>query len=244
MFVGNRAFALNRHIHSLFCKRKEFCSFKTHPRIQFFSIIVNFGITKLTLMSIINTDMYASPFHVLKIDSRISIKYQFILVAILLALDLRLIVRRDAESLGAAGRKALYYFNNRIFDIQNSFCKGEISEEEGQRQKADVRKDIDCTVYLSKVVVFLVEVTRCTSLLSILNLGGGVLIGFYMNKMPLRNALCAYTPLFCLDAYVMCIPQIIVELAIVFNSEQYEHYTYDTGIKIPQRIMDFVSSHK
>lgn len=111
-------------------------------------------------------------------------------------------------------RFALDSMNTKIFDIDNRLHKKEIPEEEADRQKKLVQKDVDSKSKLAGAAKFLSGCVKACVLLLVLHLVIGTLLGIFASNYYFFDSLKATVPSFCVCSILFTVPQIIVGIAM------------------------------
>lgn len=182
-----------------------------------FSIAVNMRIAGINLESVINKDEGDYIVKLFRINLGLDWIGQLVISLVLLALDLLVVVKGAARVAEVTARFTLDAMNSRIFDIQNRLNKQEFSEEEAERQKILVSEEIDRVSYFDGTMKFMSGCVKCTILLLLVILIGGILAGMFVNKMSITDALSMNMSLFFSYVIAFTVPQIIVGLSTVYN---------------------------
>ena len=111
-------------------------------------------------------------------------------------------------------RFALDSMNTKFFDIDNRLHKKEISEEEADKQKKLVQKDVDSKSKLAGAAKFLSGCVKACVLLLILHLVIGTLLGSFASNYDFLDSLKATVPSFCVSSFLFTVPQIIIGIAV------------------------------
>lgn len=113
-----------------------------------------------------------------------------------------------------SARFALDSMNTKFFDIDNRLHKKEISEEEADKQKKLVQKDVDSKSKLAGAAKFLSGCVKACVLLLILHLVIGTLLGSFASNYDFLDSLKATVPSFCVSSILFTVPQIITGIAV------------------------------
>ena len=112
-----------------------------------------------------------------------------------------------------SARFALDSMNTKFFEIDNRLLEKEISEEEADRLKNLVQKEVDSKSRLAGAAKFLSGCVKASILLLILHLVIGVLLGIFANDYAFFDSIKATAPSFCVNSILFTIPQIITGTA-------------------------------
>ena len=136
---------------------------------------------------------------ILSVEMRIRInpdtcfKYMYIIniiVAImLLLLAFRFIRKGVTVAVEAAARFALDSMNQKIFDIDNKVVSGSISKDEAEKQKDNLRKEIDFYSNLVGISKFFIGNMKALIFLYVISIAGGSLYGVHQYGYSVHGAL-------------------------------------------------------
>ena len=184
-----------------------------------FSLAINIRTVGITLDAVINKNGGEYVAQMFQNDSICNFVCRIINALIFIFLDLSIAVKGATRIAEINARFTLDAMNNKIFDIQNSLNKQEISEEEADRQKKLIREEVDHANDLDGAMKFLSGSVKCTMLLLLVALVGGILAGIFLNKMPITDAVSMNMMVFFSNAISFSVPQIMVGIAALFEVE-------------------------
>ena len=99
-------------------------------------------------------------------------------------------VRKNAKNTSeATARFALDSMNQKLFEVDNNFNSGAITEDEASLQKEEIRKDIGFYSALDGSARFLAGNMKFQTFLYVISIVGGCLYGVHKNNYSIQDAL-------------------------------------------------------
>lgn len=124
-----------------------------------------------------------------------------------------LVVTRGADRVSeVTARFTLDAMNNKMFMIQNQLNSGSISEEEGERRIAQLRKEIDFYSAMDGASKFVSGNVKAGIFITIVNLAGGVITGV-MAGASARDAFANYARLTIGDGLMSQLPALLLSFS-------------------------------
>ena len=151
----------------------------------------------------------------IRINPESGLKFMFLINIIITVVFLILanhFVRKNAANASeTAARFALDSMNQRLFEVDNNFNSGAITEKDVSLQKEEIRKDIDFYSALDGSARFLAGNMKFLTFLFGVSIVGGCLYGVFKNNYSIQDAL----NIVCLPAMLssICCSMSIITLA-------------------------------
>ncbi len=195
--------------------------FQTFPRVILFQTLFSLGInissTRLILTGKMQGGTLANQSDMVKSFARIvagnNLVVGFVIFIILIVVQILVVTKGAGRVSEVAARFSLDSMNQKLFDIDNRFNQGAITEEQAEELKASVRRDIDFYSNMDGSSKFVSGNVKAGVFITVINLIGGFLVGMIMNRMPLTDALNTYSTLTIGDGLTSQLPSLIISFA-------------------------------
>ena len=128
------------------------------------------------------------------------------------------LVNKSNHVFEIAAQIELDTMSNKIFNIQCSLNKNEISYDEAEKRKKAVRKKVDDAYLILSTSKSLVNMIKATLAIALLNVAWVFIQGILMDKLPIIEAMQLFMPFACMIIIATIIPQITMRNAMVFYS--------------------------
>ncbi len=217
--------------------------FQTFPRVillqTLFSLAINISSTRLILTGNFKNGAIQGQSAMVQAFSRIvagnNLVVGFVIFIILIVVQVLVVTKGAGRVSEVAARFSLDSMNQKLFDIDNRLNSGAINEEEAERLKADVRRDIDFYSNMDGSSKFVSGNVKAGIVITVVNLVGGLIIGMVFNggaNLSFGDALETYSKLTIGDGLTSQLPSLIISFAtglLVTGTKSEE--TFDKQLK-------------
>ena len=163
--------------------------FQTFPRVillqTLFSLAINISSTRLILTGNFRNGAIQGQSAMVQAFSRIvagnNLVVGFVIFIILIVVQVLVVTKGAGRVSEVAARFSLDSMNQKLFDIDNRLNSGAINEEEAERLKAEVRRDIDFYSNMDGSSKFVSGNVKAGIVITVVNLVGGLIIGMAFN---------------------------------------------------------------
>ncbi|MCR5188677.1 MAG: flagellar biosynthesis protein FlhA [Treponema sp.] len=198
--------------------------FQTFPRVillqTLFSLAINISSTRLILTGNFKNGAIQGQSAMVQAFSRIvagnNLVVGFVIFIILIVVQVLVVTKGAGRVSEVAARFSLDSMNQKLFDIDNRLNSGAINEEEAERLKADVRRDIDFYSNMDGSSKFVSGNVKAGIVITVVNLIGGLIIGMVFNggaNLSFGEALETYSKLTIGDGLTSQLPSLIISFA-------------------------------
>lgn len=137
----------------------------------------------------------------------------FIIFIILIVVQV-LVVTKGAERVSeVSARFSLDSMNSKMFDVQNELNSGAITEEEAERRKAQIRREIDFYSTMDGSSKFVSGNVKAGIFITVVNLIGGMITGMVFGRMNFTDALNSYARLTIGDGLMSQLPALLISFS-------------------------------
>ncbi|MBP5443080.1 MAG: FHIPEP family type III secretion protein [Treponema sp.] len=134
----------------------------------------------------------------------------FIVFIILIVVQV-LVVTKGADRVSeVSARFTLDAMNNKMFDIQNEFNAGTISEEEATRRKEQIRREVDFYSAMDGASKFVSGNVKAGIFITVVNLIGGIITGMIVGQVTMGEAFKSYATLTIGDGLMSQLPALML----------------------------------
>ncbi|MBP5451318.1 MAG: FHIPEP family type III secretion protein [Treponema sp.] len=134
----------------------------------------------------------------------------FIVFIILIVVQV-LVVTKGADRVSeVSARFTLDAMNNKMFDIQNEFNAGTISEEEAARRKEQIRREVDFYSAMDGASKFVSGNVKAGIFITVVNLIGGIITGMIKGQVTMGEAFASYATLTIGDGLMSQLPALML----------------------------------
>ena len=195
--------------------------FQTFPRIvllqTLFSLAINISSTRLILSGNFQAGTLQGQSDMVKAFAHIvagnNIVIGFVIFIILIVVQVLVVTKGAGRVSEVAARFSLDSMNQKMFDIDNRLNSGAIDEQEAERLKTAIRKEIDFYSNMDGSSKFVSGNVKAGIFITVVNLIGGFIVGMVMNGMPFETALSTYSNLTIGDGLTSQLPSLIISFA-------------------------------
>ena len=195
--------------------------FQTFPRIvllqTLFSLAINISSTRLILSGNFQAGTLQGQSDMVKAFAHIvagnNIVIGFVIFIILIVVQVLVVTKGAGRVSEVAARFSLDSMNQKMFDIDNRLNSGAIDEQEAERLKTAIRKEIDFYSNMDGSSKFVSGNVKAGIFITVINLIGGFIVGMVMNGMPFETALSTYSNLTIGDGLTSQLPSLIISFA-------------------------------
>ena len=195
--------------------------FQTFPRIvllqTLFSLAINISSTRLILSGNFQAGTLQGQSDMVKAFAHIvagnNIVIGFVIFIILIVVQVLVVTKGAGRVSEVAARFSLDSMNQKMFDIDNRLNSGAIDEQEAERLKTAIRKEIDFYSTMDGSSKFVSGNVKAGIFITVINLIGGFIVGMVMNGMPFETALSTYSNLTIGDGLTSQLPSLIISFA-------------------------------
>ena len=198
--------------------------FQTFPRVillqTLFSLAINISSTRLILTGNFRNGAIQGQSAMVQAFSRIvagnNLVVGFVIFIILIVVQVLVVTKGAGRVSEVAARFSLDSMNQKLFDIDNRLNSGAINEEEAERLKAEVRRDIDFYSNMDGSSKFVSGNVKAGIVITVVNLVGGLIIGMAFNggaNLSFVEALETYSKLTIGDGLTSQLPSLIISFA-------------------------------
>ena len=201
--------------------------FQTFPRVilfqTMFSLAINISSTRLILTGQVKNGKLLGQSDMVTAFARIvagdNLVVGFIMFIILIVVQVLVVTKGAGRVSEVAARFSLDSMNQKLFDIDNRFNQGAITEEQAEELKAAVRRDIDFYSNMDGSSKFVSGNVKAGIVITVVNLIGGILMGtvlagFFGNQsLGFSEALKTYSSLTIGDGLTSQFPSLIISFA-------------------------------
>lgn len=196
--------------------------FETFPRVillqTLFGLAINISSTRLILMGKTDTTgaLQNQSFMVqafAKVVAGDDIIIGAIIFIILIIVQLVVVTKGASRVSEVAARFSLDSMNQKLFDVNDRLNQGAITQEEAERQKETIRKEIDFYSAMDGSSKFVSGNVKAGIFITLINLIGGFIMGMVRNGMSFQDALNTYSSLTIGDGLTSQLPSIIISFA-------------------------------
>lgn len=198
--------------------------FQTFPRVillqTLFSLAINISSTRLILTGNFKNGAIQGQSAMVQAFSRIvagnNLVVGFVIFIILIVVQVLVVTKGAGRVSEVAARFSLDSMNQKLFDIDNRLNSGAINEEEAERLKAEVRRDIDFYSNMDGSSKFVSGNVKAGIVITVVNLVGGLIIGMVFNggaNLSFGDALETYSKLTIGDGLTSQLPSLIISFA-------------------------------
>ncbi len=196
--------------------------FETFPRVillqTLFGLAINISSTRLILMgktdatgALQNQSFMVQAFA--KVVAGDDIIIGAIIFIILIIVQLVVVTKGASRVSEVAARFSLDSMNQKLFDVNDRLNQGAITQEEAERQKETIRKEIDFYSAMDGSSKFVSGNVKAGIFITLINLIGGFIMGMVRNGMSFQDALNTYSSLTIGDGLTSQLPSIIISFA-------------------------------
>jgi len=195
--------------------------FQVYPRIVLFQTLFSLGINVSSTRLILNGKLsggqlqkqsaMVQAFADLVAGNELVVG--FIIFIIIIVVQVLVVTKGSDRVAEVAARFSLDSMNNKMFAIQDRVQSGEITPEEGQRQKALIEREIDFYSSMDGATKFVSGNVKAGIFITVINLIGGFIIGMAINHMDFQAALSTYSKLTIGDGLTSQLPSLIISVA-------------------------------
>ena len=195
--------------------------FQTFPRIvllqTLFSLAINISSTRLILSGNFQAGTLQGQSDMVKAFAHIvagnNIVIGFVIFIILIVVQVLVVTKGAGRVSEVAARFSLDSMNQKMFDIDNRLNSSAIDEQEAERLKTAIRKEIDFYSNMDGSSKFVSGNVKAGIFITVINLIGGFIVGMVMNGMPFETALSTYSNLTIGDGLTSQLPSLIISFA-------------------------------
>jgi len=195
--------------------------FQTFPRIvllqTLFSLAINISSTRLILMGNFTAGKLQGQSNMVQAFAKIvagqNVVIGFVIFIILIVVQVLVVTKGAGRVSEVAARFSLDSMNQKMFDIDNRLNSGAIDEQEAERLKTAIRKEIDFYSNMDGSSKFVSGNVKAGIFITVINLIGGFIIGMVMNGMDFQSALSTYSTLTIGDGLTSQLPSLIISFA-------------------------------
>ena len=195
--------------------------FQTFPRIvllqTLFSLAINISSTRLILSGNFQAGTLQGQSDMVKAFAHIvagnNIVIGFVIFIILIVVQVLVVTKGAGRVSEVAARFSLDSMNQKMFDIDNRLNSRAIDEQEAERLKTAIRKEIDFYSNMDGSSKFVSGNVKAGIFITVINLIGGFIVGMVMNGMPFETALSTYSNLTIGDGLTSQLPSLIISFA-------------------------------
>ena len=198
--------------------------FQTFPRVillqTLFSLAINISSTRLILTGNFRNGAIQGQSAMVQAFSRIvagnNLVVGFVIFIMLIVVQVLVVTKGAGRVSEVAARFSLDSMNQKLFDIDNRLNSGAINEEEAERLKAEVRRDIDFYSNMDGSSKFVSGNVKAGIVITVVNLVGGLIIGMAFNggaNLSFVEALETYSKLTIGDGLTSQLPSLIISFA-------------------------------
>jgi len=195
--------------------------FQTFPRIvllqTLFSLSINISSTRLILMGNFTAGKLQGQSNMVQAFAKIvagqNVVIGFVIFIILIVVQVLVVTKGAGRVSEVAARFSLDSMNQKMFDIDNRLNSGAIDEQEAERLKTAIRKEIDFYSNMDGSSKFVSGNVKAGIFITVINLIGGFIIGMVMNGMDFQSALSTYSTLTIGDGLTSQLPSLIISFA-------------------------------
>jgi flagellar biosynthesis protein FlhA len=137
----------------------------------------------------------------------------FIIFIVIIAVQAIVITKGATRIAEVAARFTLDGLPVKQMAIESEYSSGAISEEEAQRRKEDVQREVDFFGQMDGASKFVSGNVTIGIFISVVNLIGGFVVGMIIHNEPFQLALSTYTALTIGDGLVSQLPALLVSTA-------------------------------
>ena len=191
--------------------------FQTFPRIvllqTMFSLAVNISSTRLILTAKSlreQSNMVQAFSRIVAADNPI---IGFLIFIILIVVQVLVVTKGASRVSEVAARFSLDSMNQKLFDIDNRLNSGVIDEQEAERLKDAVRREIDFYSAMDGASKFVSGNVKAGIFITVINLVGGFIVGMVTNRMDFGTAWDVYSGLTIGDGLLSQLPSLMVSFA-------------------------------
>ena len=140
-----------------------------------------------------------------------------IVLAVVLLVGTLILVKRGAGRLAETAAKfSLDSMPQRMFDVDNRLSKGEITPEEAQDQKNQIRNGIDFCSTLDGSAKFIAGTTKALIFMYLVSMVGGCLVNIFYNNMTVWQAISPISYISLWSVVLGVVPIILESVAVVY----------------------------
>ena len=218
--ILNLAFAIIIMLAVLSIPRAS--DFQTFPRIiliqTMFGLGINISSTRLILSAKavangISNEQSAMVQAFANIVAGNNIVIGFVIFIILIVVQVLVVTKGAGRVSEVAARFSLDSMNQKFFDVDNRLNSGMIDENEAERLKEAIRKEIDFYSNMDGSSKFVSGNVKAGIFITVVNLVGGFIVGMALNGMDFQSALKTYSILTIGDGLMSQLPSIIISFA-------------------------------
>lgn len=112
-----------------------------------------------------------------------------------------------------SARFALDTMNHKMFNIDNKYHNHEITEQEAESMKRNIRNEVDFFVSMDGAARFFAGNTKAMLLMTLIDIAGGTAINYFMQGKKLFDAISSVILYTAANVLLYCVPLIIVSIA-------------------------------
>ena len=137
----------------------------------------------------------------------------FIIFIIIIAVQFIVITKGSTRIAEVAARFTLDSLPGKQMAIEAEYNSGAITEEEAQRRKNDLQREVDFYGAMDGASKFVSGNVRVGILITAINIVGGIIVGVTLHKYSFQEALTTYTRLTIGDGLVTQFPALLISTA-------------------------------
>ena len=139
-----------------------------------------------------------------------------IFISLILGVTFFLAIKRVRRISKVSAKFALDSMNHKMFDIVNKYHNHEITEQEAESMKRNIRNEVDFFASMDDAARFFAGNTKAMLFMTLIDIAGGTAIGYFMQGKSLLEAIKPAI-LFTTGTVVLyCVPLIIISIPSVF----------------------------
>ena len=139
-----------------------------------------------------------------------------VLAVVLLVGTLILVTRGAGQLVETAAKFSLDTMPQRMFDVDNRLSKGELTSEEAQDQKNQIRNGIDFCSTLDGSDKFIAGTTKALIFMYLVSMVGGCLVNIFYNNMTVWQAICSVSYISLWNVVLGVVPIIMESIAVIW----------------------------
>ena len=136
-------------------------------------------------------------------------------------------VRRLSE---VSAKFALDSMNHKMFNIDNKYHNHEITEQEAESMKRNIRNEVDFFASMDGAARFFAGNTKAMLFMTLIDIAGGTAINYFMQGKKLFDAISPVILYTAANVLLYCVPLIIVSIAcgicIINKNAEYQNMWY------------------
>ncbi|HBB13164.1 MAG TPA: EscV/YscV/HrcV family type III secretion system export apparatus protein [Treponema sp.] len=220
--VVNLALALVILLTVIYTRRAA--DFSSFPRVillvTLFGLAINISSTRLILLPgenipaslLMNTqsEMVKAFANIVAGDN---IVVGFIIFIILIVVQVIVVTKGAGRISEVSARFTLDSMNSKMFDIQNDLNSGAITEEEAEKRKEEIRREVDFYSTMDGSSKFVSGNVKAGIFITAVNLIGGMITGMVFHNMAAGEAMDTYAKLTIGDGLLSQLPALLVSFS-------------------------------